>query len=60
MAGKGGPMRKKSPVPEPARYSVKCDKSPNGKHSPQTYEGKDSEGKRLKWKACTHCGYALK
>lgn len=60
MAGKGGPMRKKSAVPPPAKYPVRCDKSSTGKHDPQTFEGKDADGNKIKWKACRACGGTLK
>lgn len=49
----------KNPVPPPAKYAVKCDKSSTGKHKPQTYEGK-YQGKAIKWKACTECKLTLK
>lgn len=60
MAGKGGPMRKKAPVPPPAKFAVKCDKSPSGKHRPQSYSTKDSNGRVIHYKACTECGLSLK
>jgi hypothetical protein len=51
--------REKSPVPKSAKFAVKCEKSPSGKHRPQTYEGKYN-GAPIKWKACTECGGTLK
>lgn len=60
MAGKGGNIKKGASIPPPAKYSVKCELSNNGKHDPQTYEGKDNNGNVVKYKACRVCGGTLK